>query len=318
MSRQLSNRLKSRKLWQRLGIFLLIAAPVGIFLLSQAERSEAVPQPITAPHPIATTTQVAPNAFMGINLTGQAAIVYDLTTGQTLYAENAERQLPLASLTKLLTVYAGATMLGQGAQISISSTSLAAEGDNNFYAGEIFTFSELARFALVGSSNDAAEAIAEAVAARRATTLRDSLAAAAGSAGLAKTYAVNGSGLDISTAASGGYGSARDMAVLAGALVKASPRLAEATTQGSVTIRSVAGEAHSLPNTNQGAASVPGIMLSKTGFTDLAGGNLAVVVDVGIGHPVAIVVLGSTREGRFQDVNRLLNATQQYFTGIPQ
>jgi len=296
----------------------LIAAPVAIFMLSYAKKSEAIPEPITAPHPIATTTAVAPNAFMGINLAGQAAIVYDLSTGHTLYAQNADRQLPLASLTKLLTVYAGTTMLGQGAQISMSSSSLAAEGDNGFYLGETFSFSELARFALVGSSNDAAEAIAEEVASRRATTLRDSLAGAAGSAGLTKTYAVNGSGLDVSLAASGGYGSARDMALLAGALVRTSPALAEATTEGSVTIRSIAGDVHTLPNTNQGAGAVPGILLSKTGYTDLAGGNLVVVADVGIGHPVAIVVLGSTREGRFADVNRLLDATHRYFAGISE
>jgi D-alanyl-D-alanine carboxypeptidase len=57
-------------------------------------------------------------------------------------------------------------------------------------------------------------------------------------------------------------------------------------------------------------------MMSKTGYTDLAGGNLAVVFDAGIGHPVAVVVLGSTKEERFTDVQRLVRATSAQFAGL--
>jgi D-alanyl-D-alanine carboxypeptidase (penicillin-binding protein 5/6) len=255
---------------------------------------------------------------MGINLIGQSAIVYDLTNGQTLYSQNADRQLPLASVTKLLTAYAGLEALGPAAQVRISSTSLAVEGESGLMEGETFTLSDLTRFALVGSSNDAAEAIAEAVAARRGQTERDALGAAAASIGLTKTYAVNGSGLDVNTITSGGYGSARDVAILAGALLKKAPAIADATTEPAVFVRSITGTPHSLPNTNQGVVTVPGILLSKTGYTDLAGGNLVVVFDAAIGHPVAIAVLGSTQDGRFADVNRLIAATHQYFSGISQ
>ena len=48
---------------------------------------------------------------------------------------------------------------------------------------------------------------------------------------------------------------------------------------------------------------------SKTGFTDLAGGNLVIVVDIGIDHPVIIAVLGSTYDGRFVDVEALIGAS---------
>jgi len=45
---------------------------------------------------------------------------------------------------------------------------------------------------------------------------------------------------------------------------------------------------------------------SKTGYTDLAGGNLLVIVEYPIGHPLGIVVLGSSAEGRFLDVKKIL------------
>lgn len=314
MSR-LFSKAKNRKFWQHVIAVILVIAVIALVLL-YGKRSVATQDPITAPNPIATTTPTSPEAFMNINLIGQSAIVYDLTTGQTLYSQNADRQLPLASLTKLLTAYAGLEALGPVASVTISSTSLAVEGESGLMEGETFTLVDLARFMLVGSSNDGAEAIAEAVANRRGQTEREALSTAAANIGLTKTYAVNGSGLDVNTVTSGGYGSARDMAILAGALLKKAPKVAAATTEPAVFVQSIAGTPHSLPNTNQGAVTVTGIQLSKTGYTDLAGGNLVVVFDVGIGHPIAVAVLGSTRDGRFTDVDRLIKATHQYFAGI--
>ena len=170
--------------------------------------------------------------------------------------------------------------------------------------------------ALVASSNDAAEAIAEAAAQKNAVSGRSLLASAAAAIGLPQTYAVNGTGLDVSTTLSGGYGSAYDVAQLAGALLSVAPELALATTLPEVSVRSNTGAVHTLPNTNQDVVHVPNMLLSKTGFTDLAGGNLAIVFDSGIGHPVAIVVLGSSHEGRFNDVNELLTRTRNHFANL--
>ena len=50
--------------------------------------------------------------------------------------------------------------------------------------------------------------------------------------------------------------------------------------------------------------------MGKTGYTDLAGGNLAIVFEVGPARPVAIVVLHSSLQGRFDDVRKLVAATQ--------
>jgi D-alanyl-D-alanine carboxypeptidase len=71
--------------------------------------------------------------------------------------------------------------------------------------------------------------------------------------------------------------------------------------------------------TNQAIESLPGAEASKTGYTDMAGGNLGVVVDISLGHPVVIVVLGSTKEGRFRDMSILYNTLRKSLgSGIVQ
>jgi len=61
-------------------------------------------------------------------------------------------------------------------------------------------------------------------------------------------------------------------------------------------------------NTNRVIEDLPGFIAGKTGFSDLAGSNLAVVVDNGFNRPFVIVVLGSTIDGRFNDIKNLFNA----------
>jgi glutamate/tyrosine decarboxylase-like PLP-dependent enzyme len=47
-------------------------------------------------------------------------------------------------------------------------------------------------------------------------------------------------------------------------------------------------------------------------YTYRAGGNLTVAFDAGLAHPVIVTVLGSTQEGRFEDVELLADATFKY------
>lgn len=264
----------------------------------------------------ATTTAPVANAYAGLALIGRAAIVYDLSTGQTLYEKNAREQLPLASLTKLITMYAAVATLDPNSPVTMTDSAVAEYGDSGLTAGETFAFRDIARFALVASSNDAAEAIAETAAAKQATSGKSLLASAIAAVGLSQTYVNNGTGLDESATVSGGYGSAQDVAKLAGEVLKKAPSIAHATIESSITIADYNGISHTLPNTNQDIVRMPNPLLSKTGYTDLAGGNLAVVFDAGIGHPVAVVVLGSTEHGRFSDVEKLVNRTLDHFAGV--
>jgi len=307
---EIERQRKSRERYQ-LGLAVLgTVAVLGIVTF-------AAPSFMPKVHEVPVATVPEASAFDDVVLSAKAAIVYDLTTGEILYEKNAEAQLPLASLTKLLTLYAAIDALAPEAAVTLSPRALSAEGDNGFVEGDTFSFTDAAKMALVASSNDAAAAIAEAAAtARRASNSTALMASAAASLGLSQTYALNGTGLDENGRVSGAYGSPHDIAKLAGELLRRAPDIARASLSPSVTATSGAGFSYTLKNTNPDVDRIPGLLLSKTGFTDLAGGNLAIVFDAGIGHPIAIVVMGSTKDERFLDVGRLVRATMQDFAGL--
>lgn len=263
-----------------------------------------------------SNSAAAPDAFAQVPVEAEAAIVYDLATGETLYAKNADDQLPLASLTKLLTVYAALREFSPNTPITISASAAQIGAPRAFSAGQTFALADLARLTLTASLNDGAVAIAEATAALENRSQNEMLAGAAAALGLSQTYAVNGSGLDVNDSVSGGYGSARDLAFLAGALVAQSPAIAEATTRSSAQAVSEGGRSFKVMNTDPMINTIPHLLLSKTGYTDLAGGNLALVFDSSVGHPIAIVVLGSSQKARFTDGSALVAAALAHFAGV--
>ena len=294
------------------GFALLVASGVlALFLF--VPRLSASP----APAAVAIATSTAPDAFANVQLDAKAAIVYDTVTGEVLYAKNADAQLPLASLTKLLTVYAALAELSPDTPITIPADVTHLDAPHAFNAGQVFALADLARSTLTASLNDGATAIAEATAEREAKTQSEMLAGAAAALDLSQTYAVNGSGLDVSTAISGGYGSARDLARLAGALAAEAPTIADATTHSTAQAVSAGGTHFNVKNTDPMVGTIPHLLLSKTGYTDLAGGNLALVFDAGIRHPIAVVVLGSSEKDRFTDGTALVAATLAHFAGVP-
>lgn len=293
------------------GITLLMASGIlALFLWIPTEPPKETTNPTTT---IATST--TPDTFAQIPLEAKAAIVYDLALGETLYEKNADAQLPLASLTKLLTVYSAITTLPPETLISIPEEAARAPAPHIFLKDQTFTLNDLARLTLVASLNDGAAAIAHVVAQQQHSE-HEALAAAAAALHLSQTYALNGSGLDITSNISGGYGSARDMAALAGALVHKAPHIVSATTNSYAEAKATDGTTFKVKNTDPIVETIPHLLLSKTGYTTLAGGNLALVVDVGIAHPVAIIVLGSSAQSRFTDGNTLVHATWAHFADI--
>ncbi|MCR4275960.1 MAG: serine hydrolase [Candidatus Parcubacteria bacterium] len=294
---------------REVGVALLLASGfLALFLFTPLGPKE-VPAPVVVAPAI-------PDAFAKISIDAKAAVVYDVTTKQILYAKNDNAQLPLASLTKLLTVYAALAELSPTTPITIPTDATRLDGPHVFNAGQTFALNDLARLTLTASLNDGAAAIAEAVAERQNLSQSDMLAGAASSLGLSQTYAVNGSGLDVNTAISGGYGSARDLAILAGELVQQAPDIAAATTENFAQAMSLGGTSFTVKNTDPMVGIISRLLLSKTGYTDLAGGNLALVFDAGIGHPIAVVVLGSSQKARFTDGSALVSATLAHFAGV--
>ncbi len=301
---------QTRSLREASFTLLVACALLAVFLFIPVSERGSTPLSVS----IATSTE--PNAFADVPIEAAAAIVYDLVTGETLFAKNATDQLPLASLTKLLTVYAALTELSPQTPITISRSSTLVEEPRVFSPGQTFALSDLARLTLTASLNDGAAAIASATAARGNRSENEMLAGAAAALDLSQTYAVNGSGLDVSSALSGGYGSAQDLARLAGALVERFPAVAAATIESSAQAISAGGTAFIVKNTDPIVHSIPRLLLSKTGFTDLAGGNLAIVFDAAMRHPIAVVVLGSSLKSRFTDASALVAATLAHFAGV--
>ncbi|MHB8860293.1 MAG: D-alanyl-D-alanine carboxypeptidase family protein [Minisyncoccota bacterium] len=310
-SAELQKLAQHSRFMRESGVALLFASGVLAFFLFLPRFSQPA-----SPTPIAVATSTVPDAFAQVPIEAKAAIVYDLATGETLYAKNADAQLPLASLTKLLTVYAALSELPPNARITIPADVAQLDAPHAFNAGQVFSLSDLARLTLTASLNDGAAAIAEATADYEKRTQSEMLANAASALDLSQTYAVNGSGLDVNSSVSGGYGSARDLARLAGALVAKAPAIAAATTHSSAQGVSEGGTSFSVKNTDPMVGTLPRLLLSKTGFTDLAGGNLALVFDAGIGHPIAVIVLGSSQKERFTDGTALVAATLAHFAGV--
>ena len=91
------------------------------------------------------------------------------------------------------------------------------------------------------------------------------------------------------------------------------PDIFNATTHERVTVQTLNGPLSGVPNTNTALNQFVGLSGSKTGFTDLAGGNLAIIFDVSLGKPVVIVVLGSCKEGRFEDMRKLYDLTKEIY-----
>ncbi|MFH1401411.1 MAG: serine hydrolase [Parcubacteria group bacterium] len=244
--------------------------------------------------------KIAP--FENINLEAKSIYIYDVVKEKSIFELNPDAQLPLASLTKLMTAVVAKENIPEWMLIDIDKESVLQEGDSSFMLGEKWKITDLIDAMLISSSNDAAAAIA--LNSENFISLMNKKSA---DLNLAQTYFLNATGLDLTNYLSGGYGSAKNVAELMDYLVKKYPSLLEVTQYDSLKINS-----RNFKNTNKLIEHLPGIIGSKTGFSDLAGGNLVVVFDIGLEHPVIIVVMGSSEEGRFEDVEKLYNETIKY------
>lgn len=304
----------------RVVLFLFILLGVGlVFSLLTSERISSPIVEDIAPEKVVSTTPPY-NPFDEILLSGSAAYVYDVNTGKVLFSKNGEMQLPLASITKLMTILAASRYIEESQTITIGFDALREEGDSGLFAFEEWNAKDLFDFTLMVSSNDGASALASvaggaklirsgAIGDTAESTFIDEMNSKAEEIGLTQTYFLNETGLDPNLQVSGGYGSARDASKLLEYIIVNQPHLVSATAYASLDFKSDSNFMHTATNTNEVVGSIPGLIASKTGFTDLAGGNLVVAFDAGINRPVIISVLGATKEGRFTDMEMLVNAS---------
>ncbi len=307
----MNNRFKHPKILTRLllglvSVFLLS----GIFLSAwptwekhQAEAKKVAVAQVTVP----------PKVFPAVSLEAKAAVVVNAKNGKVIFGKNETEKMPLASITKLMTAYVASQSLGPADQVTISPQALAGGSNAGLLVGDAWTVKNLTDYMLTTSSNGAASALAEAVNSRGLDFI-SKMNDTAANLGLSSTRYMNETGLDLGQNFGGSYGSATDVATLVRHILKTKPDLMRPTVKPSIYTSSASGLVYTGENTNDIVGKIPGLIGSKTGYTDSAGGNLTVVFDAGLAQPVVIVVLGSSKDGRFSDVLALTRATVDYYS----
>lgn len=319
-STSLDERSEKLPIVQQLGVLALILLLIfGTGYVPKILRSFEKDTANTATVPHATTetddNSLTENAFESISIRAKAAFVLDVSTNTILFEKNAHEQLPLASITKLMTALVAHELLADTAEVPITQEATEQDGFSGLSHGETFSLNNILDLTLLNSSNDGAYAIAAAVGARLvdngdASTFVEAMNIKAHDLGLSQTYFRNPTGLDISKEEGGAYGSARDTAFLMKHILLHYPNILEKTTQLDARIKNDQGAAHQVENTNPTVANIEGLIGSKTGYTELAGGNLAIAFDAAYNRPIIVVVLGSTYSSRFDDVLALTKTTR--------
>ncbi|MEI8130092.1 MAG: serine hydrolase [bacterium] len=252
-------------------------------------------------------------------LLAHAVNVFDFTTDRPIYTENDALPLPLASLTKLMTVRVALKSVSLDDTYQIKPADITFDANSGFVAGDVFSLKDIIKATLIASSNNAAMMVA------RSTKLDPShfislMNFEAQNLQLPTLHYDSVSGLDTDTNQPTAVGSAHDILTLLYRDALEMPDVFSFGTIPSTTIRSRSGRAISLTNTDQVLNKLALLKASKTGYTDTAGGNLAILWQGPTGHTLGAVVLGSTVLGRFSDIVTLYNAANIYTTaeqGLP-
>ena len=273
--------------------------------------------------------------FPEVNILAKSAYILDIENQKVIYAKNEKEPLPLASLAKVMTALVALEKIDSYEKIKITSDSIRQEGDSGLKNEEKWRLKDLIDFSLVTSSNDGIYAVASAIeSVRHSSTATetageqenepsaessrekfiDLMNKKAKDILLNQTFYLNETGLDSPDNVSGGYGSAEDMAKLFAYIIKNNPEVLEATAYDEIKLVSIDEIDHNAKNTNEITGEIPSLIASKTGYTDISGGNLIVAFDLGLMRPIIISVLGSTIEGRFEDMKKLIEETVEYLT----
>lgn len=300
-------------------VAMSIVVLVGIIVLPSSTAHIATEEAIIKQAAAVVEAEHKVNVFEQKSLEAKAVYVYDVTTRTELYSKNSTQPLPLASLTKVMTTMVAAEAASSSTEVLVRASDLAQDGDSGLYVDERWRLSELLKFTLIVSSNDGASAVASAVGAlnQSADPLQSNkvlfiklMNQKAQDLGFVGMRFYNETGLDLSESQAGAYGSAQDVTKLLAHAVIAHPDIISVTRHPELTVTSNSDISHKAINTDILTSTVKGLIAGKTGYTLLAGGNLAVAFTASNGHTIVITVLGSTYDGRFKDVNWLIEASE--------
>jgi D-alanyl-D-alanine carboxypeptidase (penicillin-binding protein 5/6) len=229
----------------------------------------------------------------------RAWYVVNGTTGEVLTAHDARARVPIASITKLMTVLVALRHLRPDEVVTVTSgAAQVGESRIPLHAGQRITVHDLLEGALIQSANNAADALAAAAAGGDTATFVTWMNARARQLGLRDTHFVRPDGLD----APGHVSSARDVALLARVAMR-SPVVRRIVALRSTPIE---GGAFTVHTWNDLLGVYPGVIGVKTGHTSDAGWCQVAAVRRP-GYTIYAVVLGApTRGARNDDVQRLL------------
>lgn len=233
-------------------------------------------------------------------LTAKSALAFDADSGSILYSKNLDQELPIASLTKLMTALVVVKQANLGSVVTIEKNDQDVVGISiGLISGEQLTVSDLLKAMLIPSSNDAALALAHFISGspdqfavlmnEQAKNLR-----------LNATYFSNPVGWDTDES----HSSALDLMKITQEFLK-HPELTDIVKTKQTQITSVDGKhVHQLLTTNKLLLNDPEVIGIKTGFTSKALGNL-VIEALHNDRRIVTVILGS--EAREADSQKLLD-----------
>ena len=201
----------------------------------------------------------------------KSAILIESTTGKIIFEKNAQEELPMASMTKMMTLLLIMENIDNGNlkwdEIITASEHAASMGGSQIFLepGEKMTVEDLVKGICIGSGNDASVAMAERIGGTEEKFV-SMMNKKAKELGLKNTNFVNACGLDTDNH----YSSAYDMAMIAKELVK-HKKILEFTGTYEDYLRKNTPNSFWLVNTNKLVRYYSGVDGLKTGYTKEAG-----------------------------------------------
>lgn len=314
---QIKKTMRDRRIVITLQLGVLLFILLGLFGSTLLPKNKVASTETVDLNSVEVTRPAVEVETLGdVSVRAKGAYVWDIKAQKALYNKNASDSLPLASITKLMTTMLAYELLSNETEGTITAGALMQDGSTGFSEGEHLSLKNLSRLALISSSNDAAFALATNVGAflgdkNPSAQFVAGMNVRADELGLKTLEFKNPTGLDLNLTEPGATGSAEDVSLLMEYILKHYPEVLEPTQDSAARVYNTAGDFHDVENTNEALYAIPNILASKTGYTDLAGGNLTIAFDAGFDRPIIITVLGSTREERFSDVLRLIRATKE-------
>jgi len=239
-----------------------------------------------------------------LSVNAKSAVLMDMTSGTVLFEQNSHEALPIASVTKVMTLLLVMEAIDSGRlrydEVVTASSRAASMGGSQIWLeeNEQMTVEELLKAAVIVSANDACAALAE----HLCGTLEAFTAAMnerAVALGATDTRFVDCSGLDDT-----GMSSAHDLALMSRELMLRHPAIQNYTT---VWMDSLRGGQSELVNTNRLVRFYNGATGLKTGTTSAAGCCLAATAERD-GLKLVSVVLGApSSNDRFNGARNLLD-----------